>query len=560
MRNIVITGFSGTGKSQVARAVADLLNWTLVDTDAEIARRAGMPIARIFQTQGETAFRLLERQAVQEACAGVGSVIATGGGAIMDPASLSAITANGFLVCLEARPETIYRRLTEIKRENDQGPGLADAEERPLLGGPDPLARIQALKAQRQPTYALAHWTVHTDSLSINDVAQEVARAWRAFSARGDAPQNPFTRSPELAATVETSADSCPLLVGWGLLPRLGELLLQAGVKGPVYVVTDDRVAPLYLRTAERSLQKAGIPAHTFTFPAGEQSKTLETATRLYGWLASLKARRADTLVALGGGVAGDLTGFVAATYNRGIGFVQVPTSLAAMVDASIGGKTAVDLPAGKNLVGAFYQPRLVIADVAALRTLPQRETMEGWAEAIKHGLILDADLFRTFEEQAEQVLALEPELTTQVIKRSMAIKAKVVSEDERETKGVRVLLNYGHTIGHGLEAATEYGRFLHGEAAAIGMMGAARIGVALGVTPASALKRQEAVLRRFCLPLSCPDVNLELVAAAMSLDKKAVGSSLRWVLLEEVGRSTTRGDVPMGLALEVLQGLAQQG
>ncbi|MBI4197993.1 MAG: bifunctional shikimate kinase/3-dehydroquinate synthase, partial [Chloroflexi bacterium] len=439
MHNIVITGFSGTGKSQVARAVADLLGWTCVDTDAEVVRRAGMPIARIFQAQGEAAFRRLEREAVQEACAGKGSVIATGGGAIMDPASLSAMTANGFLVCLEARPETIYRRLTENKRENDQAPGLADAEERPLLGGPDPLARIQALKAQRQPTYALAHWTVHTDSLSIADVAQEVVRAWRAFAARGDTPQNPFNVSPELAATVETSAGSCPLLVGWGLLPRLGELLLQAGVKGPVYVVTDDRVASLYLSTARHSLLGAGIEAHTFTFPAGEQSKTLATATRLYGWLASLKARRADTLVALGGGVVGDLTGFVAATYNRGIGFVQVPTSLAAMVDASIGGKTAVDLPAGKNLVGAFYQPRLVIADVSALRTLPQRETMAGWAEAIKHGLILDANLFRTFEEQAEQVLALEPELTTEVIKRSMAIKAKVVSEDERETRGVRV-------------------------------------------------------------------------------------------------------------------------
>ncbi|MDP6073353.1 MAG: 3-dehydroquinate synthase family protein, partial [SAR202 cluster bacterium] len=178
------------------------------------------------------------------------------------------------------------------------------------------------------------------------------------------------------------------------------------------------------------------------------------------------------------------------------------------------------------NLVGAFYQPRLVVADVAALRTLSHRETMEGWAEAIKHGLILDADLFSTFEEQSDRLLALEPELTTEVIRRSMAIKAMVVSEDERETKGIRILLNYGHTMGHGLEAATEYGTFLHGEGVSIGMMGAARIGQRRGLTPADVVERQEAVLRRFDLPVGCPGVDLEHVEEAMSLDKKAEGSS----------------------------------
>ena len=255
--------------------------------------------------------------------------------------------------------------------------------------------------------------------------------------------------------------------------------------------------------------------------------------------------------------MVGDLAGFVAATYTRGMRFVQVPTSIAAMMDSSIGGKTAVDLPQAKNLVGAFHQPLIVVADVSTLLTLPVREAMEGWAEAIKHGLILDAGLFETFEQHSNDLIGLEHKLTTEVIKRSMSIKAEVVSQDERETLGYRNLLNYGHTIGHALEAATEYGRLLHGEAVAIGMMGAAGIGVRMGVTPVDVLERQEEVLRRFDLPVRISDVDIERVEAAMTLDKKAEGSNLRWVLLEGVGRAVVRNDVPYDLMREVLAELA---
>ncbi len=549
--NIILTGFSGTGKSRVGQAVARLLGWEFVDTDQAVVRNAGKSIDRIFQQDGEPAFRKLEHDAIQEACRGQRRVVATGGGAVTFPRNLEVMDASGFLVCLEALPETIYQRLRA------QQESAAEPEVRPLLEGTDPLSRIRDLKAQRQSAYARAHWTVHTDRLSVEAVAQEVVRAWRQTSGKAQAIATPFEGAPELAATVEASSGSCPLLVGWGLIRRLGELLRQAQINGPVYVIADSNVSGKYMRTVQRSLQELDIETHTFTFPAGEPSKSLEMATRLYGWLVQRKAQRGHTLVALGGGVTGDLTGFVAATYNRGMGFVQVPTSMAAMMDASIGGKTAVNLPEAKNLVGAFYQPRLVVADVSALETLPHRETMEGWAEAIKHGLILDAGLFKTFEEEADLLLALEPELTTSVIRRSMAIKARVVSEDERETTGYRTLLNYGHTIGHGLEAATEYGKFMHGEGVAVGMMGAARIGVEMGITPRDVLKRQEAVLRRFDLPVSCPGVDLERVEAAMALDKKAEGTSMRWVLLEDVGRAVVRRDVPQDLVRQVLRELA---
>ncbi|MEE2700686.1 MAG: 3-dehydroquinate synthase [Chloroflexota bacterium] len=548
--NIIITGFSGTGKSTVANTIADILGWEVIDTDNDVVSRTGLSISRIFQENGEASFRQLERQAVQEACAMTGRVIAVGGGAVMEESTRQMMEDSGFVVCLEARPETIYRRLN-FAEQSSKTPEI-----RPLLHGHDPLTQIRELKAQRQPIYALAHCTVHTDTLTVEQVAKEILMAWRNDKTNEATISNPFADHPDLAATVETSVGLCPLLAGWGLIEQLGSILVKANIQSTVYIITDDKVSALYSRSVQRSLQEVGIEAHTFVFPAGEKSKSLAMAEMLYQWLASRQARRDHTLLALGGGVVGDLTGFVAATYNRGMGFVQVPTSLAAMVDASIGGKTAIDLPAAKNLVGAFYQPRMVVADVSTLRSLPKRETMEGWAEAIKHGLILDADLFKVFEQQANQILVLEPDLTTDVIRRSMAIKANVVSQDEKETKGIRVLLNYGHTIGHGLEAATEYGQFLHGEAVAIGMMGAAKIGVEIGVTPDYIVERQAKVFQKFGLPMDCPNIDRDKVLAAMSLDKKAVGSSLRWVFLEDIGRATTRTGVSQEVVERILQSL----
>ena len=551
--NIYLTGFSGTGKSRVGQAVARVLGWLSVDTDDRIARDAGKPIAAIFREDGEPAFRDRERVLVREAADGDRQVVATGGGTFVESDNAGLMLQSGVIVCLEARSETIYRRL------QDQEGGSSSPGGRPLLHSRDPLKRIRTLKAKRQAAYARAHWTVHTDGLSIEQVAREVVRGWRVVSGQGtddDETRTAFSGDPDLAATVEASSGSYPVLVGWGLLPRLGELLSRGGISGPVYLITDDRVFDSHGRVAQVALHQGGIAADTFILPAGEQSKSLDMAQRLYEWLSERRARRGHTLVAMGGGVVGDLTGFVAATYNRGMGFVQVPTSLAAMVDASIGGKTAVNLPSGKNLVGAFHQPRLVVADVAALRTLPKRAIMEGWAEAIKHGLILDSALFDDFERHADAVLALEAEATTGIIRRSVAIKASVVSEDERETTGYRNLLNYGHTIGHGLEAATEYGRLLHGEAVAVGMMGAARIGQRLGLTPPETVERQEALLRRFDLPLRCPEADLERVSDAMALDKKAEGKALRWVLLEGIGHAVVSSDVPDTLVQEVLRDL----
>jgi 3-dehydroquinate synthase len=304
-------------------------------------------------------------------------------------------------------------------------------------------------------------------------------------------------------------------------------------------------------------MEAAGIPTHQFFIPPGEQNKTLETAQHIYTWLAEHKAERGHLIVALGGGVVGDLAGFVAATYLRGMPFAQVPTSLLAMMDAAIGGKTAVDLPQGKNLVGAFYQPKFVLSDVSTLTSLPQRELTSGWAEALKHGLILDEELLSTFENQSKEILALEPEIATDVIRRSAAIKANIVSQDERETLGIRVLLNYGHTIGHGIETATGYGTYLHGEAVSIGMMGSAYIGEALGMMSSEEVARQRAILESYGLPLHCHGVDMEAVRNAMMSDKKVASGTIRWVLLDGIGKAVTRNDVPQELVQETLRRLS---
>jgi shikimate kinase/3-dehydroquinate synthase len=548
--NLILTGFSGTGKSQVGLMIAQIWGWDFFDTDDDIVQAAGKSIAEIFEQDGEAHFRLLERQAVADACSASRTVVSTGGGAVVDPGNYRTMAASGVIICLEATPETISRRLQE---SNDDGEAT---DIRPLLAGPEPIQRIRELKAQRQAFYGLAEYTVHTDDLTLDEVAQEVYGCWQRM-AQGDTNQGGFRRlSP--AFVVEAPSASYPVYVGWGLLDDIGRCLLSVGIRGPVYVITDSKVFDLHNEQIQRAFEATGIEVHTFTVPAGEASKSLAMAESIYGWLAELRCERGHAIIALGGGMVGDLAGFVAATFLRGVPVIQVPTSLAAMVDASIGGKTAVNLPRGKNLVGAFYQPRMVLADLNTLKTLPTRELASGWAEAIKHGLILDSSLLRLFEERAESLLKLEPAITDEVVHRSMAIKARVVEEDERETTGRRILLNYGHTIGHGLEAATRYTEFLHGEAVSVGMVGAGAIGYKMGLLSREAVELHTSVLRRFGLPTSCPGVDPQSVLKAMELDKKAASKVINWVLLQETGRATVRSDVDEELVRQTVQDLCK--
>ena len=550
--NLIVTGFSGTGKSRVAREVAHRLSWAFVDTDEEIVKQAGKPIAQIFGQEGEVRFRELERQTIRKACHRPQTIIAIGGGAIVDPQNYELLAKSGVIVCLEARPETIYERLF---REAACSPGT---EVRPLLAVDNPLERIRQLKTSRQAYYAKADWTIHTDGLSIDEVAEEVTRAWGLL--RRYAPRNDGDK--DSACVVETATQSYPVFVGRGLLGKLGKKMKQVGLSGRATIISDENVFCHYGGKVEGVLEDAGFAVNSFVVPPGEETKNMDSASKIYDFLVQHRAERDDIIVALGGGMVGDLAGFVAATFVRGMSWVQVPTSLMAMVDASIGGKVGVNHPEGKNLIGAFYQPDLVVADPRTLETLPGRELTSGWAEVIKYGLILDREFFEFLETNVSGLTELEPQLVTRAIARSAALKGQVVSLDEKEREGKRTILNYGHTIGHGLEAAGKYKQFLHGEAVALGMVGAARLSQRLGLLPSSAVERQQVLLQKFGLPTSLRrkrgnlKVSVASITRAMELDKKVKEKAIRWVLLQDIGKTVIRSDVPQRDVVAVLREL----
>tara|TARA_Y100000758_G_C16033058_1_gene415351 strand:- start:76 stop:1212 length:1137 start_codon:yes stop_codon:yes gene_type:complete len=358
---------------------------------------------------------------------------------------------------------------------------------------------------------------------------------------------------PDLAGEVKTSTGDHPIWVGWGILEEVGTRVKSLMSPSAAYVIADEK-AHSYASKTQISMEAVGIPTHIYKIASGETSKNLETVRQVYTWLAERKAERGHLILAVGGGVVGDLVGFVAATYLRGIPFVQIPTTLLAMMDASIGGKVAVDMPQGKNLVGAFYQPKFVLSDVETLKTLPVRELTSGWAEAIKHGLILDDGLLDTFESHVSELKSLDPEIATETIRRSVAIKAGVVSQDEKETLGIRILLNYGHTIGHAIESITGYTEYLHGEAVSVGMMGAAKIGELLQIMDVDDVERQKEVLQAYGLPISAPGLNSEAIISAMTSDKKTTGGSINWVLLDGIGKAITNNEVPDKYVREALK------
>jgi 3-dehydroquinate synthase len=547
-RNIFITGFSGSGKTTVGRMVARNLGWSFFDLDEEIVRASARTIEEVFAQDGEPAFRDLEHGHLAALCKDEEQVVSTGGGIVTAERNRSLMGDSGLVVCLEAMPDVLYRRLMD---QRDAGGPIV----RPMLADPDPLGRIVSLKVSRQPDYARADWTVNTDRLDPEQVAAEVVRAWGMLGK--EAPRAALSAYDDLSAVVRTAAGDYPVWTGWGILDGIGERARRTVSPGAAYVVSDEGAYP-HARRAQMSLEAVGIASHLFVLPPGEQSKTLESAGHLYDWLAGLRAERSHLLVAVGGGMVGDLAGFVAATYVRGMRFAQVPTTVLAMMDSAIGGKTAVDLPQGKNLVGAFHQPSFVLEDVEVLRTLPRREAASGWAEAIKHGLILDEGLVRLLDEQVGRILDLDEEVATEAIRRSAAVKADVVSRDEKETLGVRVLLNYGHTIGHAIEAATDYGSYLHGEAVGVGMMGAAFIAADLGMLSSGDVARQRSVLQRHGLPTAVEGVDPTAVRAAMGMDKKTSDGIIRWVLLERIGQAATRNDVPAELVDAALRSVCR--
>ncbi|MEZ6099080.1 MAG: 3-dehydroquinate synthase [Pirellulaceae bacterium] len=334
--------------------------------------------------------------------------------------------------------------------------------------------------------------------------------------------------------------------IGRGLLAHCATLASQRANLRRVILITDANVAGLHGDRVAESLRSGGSSVELVVVPAGEASKSTQEVDRLWQAMLAAGADRKTTVVALGGGVVGDLAGFAAASFARGIPFVQIPTTLLAQVDSSVGGKVGINLPGAKNMVGAFWQPHYVLIDIDVLQTLPDRDYRCGLAEVVKYGVILDADFFAFLEDHIGAINRREPVALGRIIARSCQLKADVVLADERETSGLRAILNYGHTFGHALEAITGYGSWLHGEAIAVGMLCASRLAESLGRVDSDITKRQEKLLKNLGLPTQLPQVDLDAMIQAMQFDKKMDQGNLRFILPDRMGAVSSVGDVPV--------------
>ncbi len=506
-RSIVLTGFMAAGKTAVGRRLAETLGRELVDMDAVIEEREGQSVREVFAQRGERYFRALEADLCRELAQRQGLVIATGGGTLVDPENRARF-AGAFTVCLDVDAETVLRR-------------LGDVRERPMLAGGNHLAgRVEELLAARRAAYQEIAVHVDTAGLSVEEVAERIASLYRRDQAEGLKP----------TLCVAAPLGAYPIYIGNGLLSQVGPTLAGlASFSRRCAVVTNPTVGGLYAGRVVESLRAAGFEPSVLEVPDGERYKTLASASGLYDRLVERRLDRRSPVLALGGGVIGDLAGFVAATFLRGVPFVQLPTTLLAVVDSSVGGKVAVDHPGGKNLIGAIKQPAAVFADTATLATLPAAQWRCGLAETVKHAVIGDANLFARLE-------AGLPE-TAEWLEASVRVKAEIVARDPFE-EGERLKLNLGHTFGHALETLSGY-ELSHGDAVSVGLVCAARLAVRLGLCGQEAARRLEALLRELGLPTRIAGRHAtDAVLNAMQADKKRLDGRLRFVLprgLEDV-------------------------
>jgi shikimate kinase/3-dehydroquinate synthase len=533
---IVLIGLMGAGKSAIGRRLAARLGMAFLDSDVEVERAAGSSIAQLFAEHGEPSFREGERRVIRRLLEGEPVVLATGGGAFMDPRTRAAIRAAGAVsVWLRCDLPTLVRR-------------TAGRMHRPLLLGGDPAEILAGLMRVRHPVYAEADVIVDCENASQEVTTDRVLAALHAHV-------------PPTCVPVRLAGRAYDIAIGPGLLRRAGALLAPVLPQKSVFVVTDETVGGLYLDTLTGALGETGIAMRgACVVPPGERAKSLDRYAAVVNAALDAGVERRTALVALGGGVVGDLAGFVAATVLRGLPFVQIPTTLLAQVDSSVGGKTGVNTARGKNLVGAFHQPIAVLADTGVLETLPARELRAGYAEIVKTGLIGDAPFYAWCEAHGAALLAGDSALQAQAVARACAFKAAVVAEDEFETRPEdgRALLNLGHTFAHALEAEMGYGGILHGEAVGIGLGLAFRLSARLGLCAEDIAPRIEAHLDSVGLMPTLDRLNRRFSAAALyalfGRDKKTRDGRPGFVLARGIGQAFTAADVPEAAVLETLR------
>ncbi|MGQ0664556.1 MAG: 3-dehydroquinate synthase [Pseudomonadota bacterium] len=533
-KTIVLVGLMGAGKSSIGRRLAQRLGVPFVDADREIEAAAGASVEEIFERLGESAFRDGERKVIARLLDAPVQVMAAGGGAFMDPEIRARVKRSTVSVWLRADLDLLVRRVS--RRTN-----------RPLLKRGDPRQILDELMRTRYPVYAEAD--IHVDSFDgpPEVTLERVIDGLRRHEQGREAARLVETGSSAAARVrVDLGARGYDIVVGRRLFERAGEFLAPVLRAGRVFVVTDERVAAAQWPRLEAGFEAAGLSVSKIVMPHGETTKDVAHLARLLDDLLDRRPERNDMVLALGGGVIGDLAGLAASLLLRGVDVVQAPTTLLAQVDSAVGGKTAINTSHGKNLIGTFHQPRLVLADLDALSTLPERELRAGYAEAVKYGLIDDADFFAWLESNGRGVIDGDAATRQYAVVKCCHAKARIVGQDERES-GPRALLNLGHTFGHALEAGAGFGdRLLHGEAVAIGLVMAFDLSARLGLCAGEDAARVRRHLAAVGLPTapergSCP---AERLMELMAQDKKVRDGHMNFVLARGIGRAFVAHDV----------------
>ena len=524
--DVVLVGLPGSGKSAVGRRLAHRHDATFIDLDEMIERRVGRSISAIFETEGEAGFRGHEREAVHalgpaDSDPRIRRVIATGGGAVVDPRNRWYLYRGRVAVWLRASPVILGSRLSH------------SANVRPLIAGRDPVAALRELATERDRFYSPAL------EIGSSAPAGAIVRAVEARAAAGPTGSVMTMRAETSIGRVE---------IGQGIAASSVYVALQRQQASRAILLSEPKAWEVAGAAIAAALAAGGWPVERILLPRGERAKRLRVVERISRELVRLHVDRKETLVAIGGGALTATAGFVAATYLRGVSIVQVPTTLVGQIDAALGGKTAVDLPEGKNLVGAFHQPVAFVADIALLATLPTRQLRAALGEAVKVGCLGDERLLELIEQDGEAIARgdkqpFESGSLAELVERCAWAKVEVVTADERDA-GLRMTLNLGHTIGHGIEAAAGYETILHGEAVAYGLRGAFAMARALDIVPEERARRIGDLLDRLGLALAAPRVTAEMVHEHMATDKKRGMGRLSWVLPTESG-VVVRSDVP---------------
>jgi len=512
MSHIFLYGPPGSGKSTVARILARNLGLQYIDLDRVVETMIGMSIPQIMEQKGESAFRDYESSALYALANEKECVVALGGGALLRDENRTFAESNGQVLLLMAEFSTLLERLNK------------NSEKRPLLAG-DLHQRLLSLFAEREAHYTSFPLRVQVDAMTADQNASHAQIALGRF---------------HLSAMGEYDA-----IVKSGGVEQLGELLRARGLQTPI-IVTDENVGAFHSRKVVDSLERSGFSAEVITIPAGEAFKTLGTINQLWSGFLEAGMDRKSTVIALGGGVIGDLAGFAASTYMRGINWIGLPTTLLSMVDASLGGKTGFDLPQGKNLIGSFHPPKLVLADIQMLQTLPEPELISGMSEVVKHGIVSDPELFALCGRGLDWV----KENLEQIVRRAMAVKIKVIEEDPYE-KGFRAVLNMGHTVGHAVELVSKFS-LRHGEAIAIGMVAEAKYSARIGLAGKGLSDAVTESLSALGLPIQIPkELPREEIIRVMMVDKKKYSNGVRFALPVEIGKVELVDVTDLGTALD---------